>query len=508
MHRRDLLTGSAALAAYAALPDAAKAMTAQQRAVLFGVAPKKNNFIFDSDMSTDPASLTALGVAISLHKKGVINLIGAATCGSNVYGAPCVKAICAVNGVSPLIGAYQGSATSASSPYVQQIAARFWNASDTRVNYPSAVSVYRTLLAQSPNNSAIISINGYLTNAAALLQSSADAISPLNGIQLVAKKVKYFVVMGGDYPSSASPEYNFAGDAASAAYFFNNCPQSIPLYGTGYTLGLSTSVAPPSLNPLVSPIEYGYNLAGYDSRPAWDETSIYFGATKDIPGLRNNFAIVGANGTNTVDPSTGANVWTSTPGNVSYIGFINLMPATQQIGIVSPTYTPWTLRRTVPTLKAALSPLGTMTASKLDETAVTDFFDIFLGVTVLPSTTYTLSASFKPAQRAWARIGAVGNSGVWYNLSGASGSLGTTQGNVAAIAADANGFYRCSITVTTTGTVLNHDIALAPADAIGTYAGIAGDGIYAWGAQIVKGNDVPYIQDVSTTFAELLANIL
>jgi hypothetical protein len=53
-----------------------------------------------------------------------------------------------------------------------------------------------------------------MTNLLPLLQSGADAASPLTGIELVRRKVRHMVMMGGRrlYPEDANgQEWNFGG---------------------------------------------------------------------------------------------------------------------------------------------------------------------------------------------------------------------------------------------------------------------------------------------------------
>ncbi len=98
----------------------------------------------------------------------------------------------------------------------------------------AAVDVYRRALASQPDNAVVIASAGYLGNLADLLKSPADAISPLSGRDLVARKVRTLVAMGGGYPSR-SGENNLAGDPAAAQYVSANWPTK--LVWSGYEVG-------------------------------------------------------------------------------------------------------------------------------------------------------------------------------------------------------------------------------------------------------------------------------
>ena len=64
---------------------------------------------------------------------------------------------------------------------------------------PNSVEVYREALAEAADGSVAIAIIGFATNIAALLRSTADRYSPLDGVELVARKVRLIVWQGGWY---------------------------------------------------------------------------------------------------------------------------------------------------------------------------------------------------------------------------------------------------------------------------------------------------------------------
>ena len=66
-----------------------------------------------------------------------------------------------------------------------------------RPNYEEAVAMYRRLLSKQEDGSVVIVSVGFSTTVAALLKSGPDRYSPLTGRELVARKVKFFSVMGG-----------------------------------------------------------------------------------------------------------------------------------------------------------------------------------------------------------------------------------------------------------------------------------------------------------------------
>ena len=131
--------------------------------------------------------------------------------------------------------------------------------------------------------------------------------------------------MGGDYPGPYT-EYNLAEDPVNAAYVFDNSP--IPIKALGFTVGNTIKCGPAnSLDPFENPFKRAFDLAtgtgtvvaGHKTHEAWDPMTAMLAIFDNAPEWF--VSVAGANGTNTVNTSTGSNTWTSTPGNTSYVGF-------------------------------------------------------------------------------------------------------------------------------------------------------------------------------------------
>jgi inosine-uridine nucleoside N-ribohydrolase len=81
-------------------------------------------------------------------------------------------------------------AFSSSNHWNDSLAVKFLPKLKTNKDYPSAIEVYRKVLATQKDQSVVIVTVGFLSNLSALLQSGPDQYSPLDGKHLVAKKVK------------------------------------------------------------------------------------------------------------------------------------------------------------------------------------------------------------------------------------------------------------------------------------------------------------------------------
>jgi hypothetical protein len=285
-------------------PDAARS----------GIAPK--NIIFDDDYPLYADGMAAHYILLELERAGYAKVLTVVADSSNTYSAPAMAAVNRAFGRAGIpVGAYHGGVSSGSSnsAWSHQITAQFGTAGDVRSNYPDAVTTLRTALAAAANGSVTYVSTGFLTNLAALLQSSPDPSSSLTGTQLVAAKVAEIVIMGGDYPTGRG-EFNFAGDPASAAYVFAHSPVAIT--GTGASLGASIMVRPPGgLNRTTDPLTFALSMKGEASTGGYDPLAVHYA----VMGLQHNYIIAGAGGVNTVNPSNGDNSWSATGDKTSYL---------------------------------------------------------------------------------------------------------------------------------------------------------------------------------------------
>ncbi|SMC91263.1 nucleoside hydrolase [Pedobacter nyackensis] len=144
-----------------------------------------------------------------------------------------------------------------------------------------SVAMYRRILSGQPDKSVVIISVGFLTNLSRLLNSPADKYSPLNGKELINKKVKFMSLMGGDFRSDRSKEFNIRYDIAAAKDVFSNWPGDI--FVSPWELGgavvfpgdlIKTELGYTPAHPLKQAYEY-YLTMPYD-RPTWDLTSVLY----------------------------------------------------------------------------------------------------------------------------------------------------------------------------------------------------------------------------------------
>jgi hypothetical protein len=171
----------------------------------------------------------------------------------------------------------------------------------------------------------------------------------------------------------------------------------------------------------------------------------------------------------------------------------NLLTYSEQFNDVA-----WVKDGTVVTANSIVAPDGTLTGDKLIETATTAVHRTYSERFVAILTPYTTSVYAKAGERSWVSLAGITNTRVWFNL--ATGTVGTNGGLTASIQAVGNGWYRCSVTQTTTSIFGYLDVGVGTADNTNSYAGDGISGIYIWGAQLEAGSfPTSYIPTTSAT---------
>jgi hypothetical protein len=274
------------------------------------------NIIIDSDMAPSVDDVGDHAVMWALANRGEVNVLAEICSSANDYSAPLMHAIATYYGHPNVpIGAHQGTTpnleNSATSNYTQQIVSRFGIPGDTRANYPDPVMVYRQALASAPDHSVYIVANGYWQPLQGLLQSPADSISPLTGVQLVAQKVVRLVPGAGFFPSGN--EHNMRVDADAASFVYANWP--VEIVNVGVEVSLDVNTGPDFSSATTSdPIKAAYIQAnGGNPVPGFGQLPLLFA----VRGLGSNFTVPGFNGQTTIEnfsqQTPGQDNWFQTP---------------------------------------------------------------------------------------------------------------------------------------------------------------------------------------------------
>lgn len=152
----------------------------------------------------------------------------------------------------------------------------------------------------------------------------------------------------------------------------------------------------------------------------------------------------------------------------------------------------WTANRCGLNASAGTSPDGTNNAFSLIEDSTASNTHYFYYATTSGWTTgaYTMSLYIKAKsndRRVTFYQGFGGVAGSYVTFDPNTGTIAGTGGSATGtMTAAGNGWYRCTITYTTTSTTARFDVALNTATGVGleSYSGNGTSGVYVWGAQL------------------------
>jgi pyrimidine-specific ribonucleoside hydrolase len=245
-------------------------------------AKKPVSIIFDSDMGPDYDDVGAIAMLHAFADKGEAKIL-ATMASTNYEGVAGVLSVFNTYFKRPDIpvGAPKGKALGLRDwqHWTDTVLLKYPHKIKTNNEAHDAVKLYRKILATQPNHSVTIVTIGFFTNMSDLLKSSADEYSKLDGKQLVAKKVKQLVSMGGKFPEGS--EFNLNRDAAASQYALDNWP--VPVIFSGGEIGEKVKTGLPLIHNTTiknSPVKDVFTLcipmAAEDAagRNSWDETAV------------------------------------------------------------------------------------------------------------------------------------------------------------------------------------------------------------------------------------------
>jgi len=265
--------------------------------------------IFDTDMATDYDDIGAITLLHYYAGHGQAKIL--ATIANTKY--PRVAAVLSVmntyfKGPDIPIGVSTGVASidSDSQKWSDTLVAKYPHKIRSNDQAMDAVKLYRKVLASQPDNSVTIISVGFFVNIANLLQSPPDEYSPLNGQQLVDKKVKRLVAMAGKFPSGW--EYNLGQFAAASIYVFAHWTK--PVIFSGFEIGEKIHSGLPLIHddkiqndPTKDVFRISIPQAKEDvnGRMSWDETAVFVAIHGPAPyyTLKCGRVKVNADGSNT-----------------------------------------------------------------------------------------------------------------------------------------------------------------------------------------------------------------
>jgi purine nucleosidase len=260
--------------------------------------------IIDADIDSDVDDVGALAMLLNMHKSGTIELTGIIVTSDDPYAPVCAAAICKYYGLPEIPIGFLKNQTDLKnhSKYTKFIADEFPADIKSWQEAEEASMLYRRLLACSPDESVVIVTIGHLTSLQQLLQSQPDPISKLNGKDLIQKKVKQWICMGGQYPSGREANF-YRPDPASTVYCVTNWKKDVVFCGweIGNPVITGGSWLKENLSP-GHPVYRAYELYNnFSGRQSWDQLAILqlIDSANEYFSFINGRCIVALDGSNT-----------------------------------------------------------------------------------------------------------------------------------------------------------------------------------------------------------------
>lgn len=279
--------------------------------------------IFDTDWGNDVDDVAAARVLLWAERAGMIDIVAVNHNSCNDTNSPSIEAYFEAEGRSGLVVSVDHGGPAVSAGAYQTDLMTLPHYYSAAADMEDAIHMYRRAFASAKQPLDIICV-GFLLSISKFLQSPADDISSLTGLQLIKNNGGRMWCMGGKYPTSTSNEYNFSENGAAwiinaTNYVLQNFPNEIIF--CGYEAG-STVMTGGNLFTLFTPStdvlcrcynDYGVTSAG---RPSWDPMTTLLAAYGDV----NIAGYAIKYGTNSIDTSTGINTFTeNTTGNHGYV---------------------------------------------------------------------------------------------------------------------------------------------------------------------------------------------
>jgi inosine-uridine nucleoside N-ribohydrolase len=242
--------------------------------------------ILDTDMAGDCDDAGALAVLNELADRGEAEILAVVTnrkCPAGVSGAACDVINTYYGRPDIPIGTDKEGAKfrwNQPSTYTPALAAEFPHDSPVDAELPGALTIYRQTLAAAEDHSVVICSVGALSNLEDLINSPADPISPFSGAELIKRKVRVTVIMGGEFPRSSAPETNVRLDPPASVAVVHEWPGEIIWQGfeIGSALYCGAGLKQqPESNPVRRAFELRPFRGGYaidNGKPAHDQAAI------------------------------------------------------------------------------------------------------------------------------------------------------------------------------------------------------------------------------------------
>jgi len=285
-------------------------LLAAMTAAVCASGPEPVRLIFDTDMMGDVDDVGTAAVLHALADQGEVEILAMGLSGKNPWSPLCLSALNIYFGRPEIpLGVVRGPAFERESRYAETIAEEFPRRLKSAEDAPNAAVLYRDVLAEQPDKGVVMVSVGQVTNFANLLKTTPDEHSELPGTELVKRKVKAWVCMGGRFPQGR--EANLIHDGPAAADAIENWPT--PIIFSGWEIGQEIMTGANLRQvPEGTPVRRAYELYnGLNDRQSWDQTAVVY-AVRGLGGGLADYWGLETQGHLHVNQD-GSNVWRSSP---------------------------------------------------------------------------------------------------------------------------------------------------------------------------------------------------
>jgi pyrimidine-specific ribonucleoside hydrolase len=249
----------------------------------FQLQPYPIRVIFDTDFGPDYDDVGAITLLHSFADSGYIRILATIASSKHKNVAAAINVFNTYfNRPEIPIGVVSGKALGLGDHqhWTDTVINRYPHRIKNNADAQDALLLYRKLLAAQPDHSVTIITVGFLTNLANLLDSKNDQYSPLNGYDLVKRKVSRLVSMAGRFPSGG--EFNLNQDIGSSGKVLASWPT--PILFSGFEIGWKIRTGLPLIHndkihdsPVKDVFAICIPMAAEDSagRMSWDESAVF-----------------------------------------------------------------------------------------------------------------------------------------------------------------------------------------------------------------------------------------
>ena len=248
--------------------------------------------IFDTDIGNDVDDVLALTLIHNLQTRGHVELLAVTITKPDDQAAPFVEAINTFHGRPQIpVGVTHTHDLTGPSKFLKLAlqrdgdTLRYPHKLTDSSQAPEAVALLRKTLAAQPDASVVIAQVGFSTNRAALLDSKADASSPLDGAALVKAKVRELAVMAGAFQTinhnNRYLEYNVKMNVPACQKLAQRWPS--PIVWSGYEIGIAIPFPAATIDHGFGWTPHHYAVDAYQlynptphERPTWDLTAALY----------------------------------------------------------------------------------------------------------------------------------------------------------------------------------------------------------------------------------------